>query len=111
CCSVTFSECSNLLAVFLFFCFDFIGFLLCKFVLLLPLFQHFHNDGCWEGAITKELENGNFHVYFKKSKEQLEFREDKLRLHREWLNGSWVPPLKEAEQVQEVNSIVSLGFF
>ncbi|MBA0646878.1 hypothetical protein Gotri_013463, partial [Gossypium trilobum] len=61
----------------------------------------FHNDGWWEGAITKELENGNFHVYFKRSKEQLEFREDKLRLHREWLNGSWVPPLEEAEQVQE----------
>ncbi|MBA0702079.1 hypothetical protein Goari_022749 [Gossypium aridum] len=71
----------------------------------------FHNDGWWEGEITKELENGNFHVYFKRSKEQLEFREDKLRLHREWLNGSWVPPLEEAEQVQEVNSIVSLDFF
>ncbi|MBA0827135.1 hypothetical protein Goarm_011933 [Gossypium armourianum] len=71
----------------------------------------FHNDGWWEGEITKELENGNFHVYFKRSKEQLEFREDKLRLHRERLNGSWLPPLEEAEQVQEVNSIVSLGFF
>lgn len=71
----------------------------------------FHNDGWWEGAITKELENGNFHVYFKTSKEQLEFREDESRLHREWLNGSWVPPLEEAEQAQEVNSIVSLGFF
>ncbi|MBA0853904.1 hypothetical protein Goshw_023717, partial [Gossypium schwendimanii] len=41
----------------------------------------FHNDGWWDGEITKELENGNFHVYFKRSKEQLEFREDKLRLH------------------------------
>ncbi|KAH1105956.1 hypothetical protein J1N35_009724 [Gossypium stocksii] len=64
----------------------------------------FHNDGWWEGAIAKELENGNFHVYFKRSKEQLEFREDKLRLHREWLNGSWLPPLEEAEQGQEWSS-------
>ncbi|XP_022719547.1 DUF724 domain-containing protein 3-like isoform X2 [Durio zibethinus] len=61
----------------------------------------FHNDGWWEGVITKELENGNFHVYFKRSKEQLEFGEDQLRLHREWVNGSWTPPLEEDEQVEE----------
>ncbi|KAE8720929.1 Peroxidase 31, putative isoform 1 [Hibiscus syriacus] len=36
----------------------------------------FHNDGWWEGVITKELGNGRFHVYFKRSKEQLEFGED-----------------------------------
>ncbi|XVE89539.1 hypothetical protein DITRI_Ditri20bG0004200 [Diplodiscus trichospermus] len=61
----------------------------------------FYNDGWWEGVITKELENGNFHVYFKRSKEQLEFGEDQLRLHREWVNGSWTPPLEDDEQVEE----------
>ncbi|XWS58077.1 hypothetical protein CRYUN_Cryun08bG0004100 [Craigia yunnanensis] len=61
----------------------------------------FYNDGCWEGVITKELENGKFHVYFKRSKEQLEFGEYQLRLHREWINGSWTPPLEEDEQVDE----------
>ncbi|XWS57412.1 hypothetical protein CRYUN_Cryun09bG0172000 [Craigia yunnanensis] len=61
----------------------------------------FYNDGWWEGVITKELENGKFHVYFKRSKEQLEFGEDQLRLHREWVNGSWTPPLEEDEQVEE----------
>ena len=68
----------------------------------------FYNDGWWEGVITNELENGKFHVYFKRSKEQLEFGEDQLRLHREWANGSWTPPLEEDEQVEEVNSI---GYF
>lgn len=58
--------------------------------------------------ITKELENGKFHVYFKRSKEQLEFGEDQLRLHREWINGSWKPPLEEDEQVEEVSSF---GYF
>ncbi|XVF05927.1 hypothetical protein REPUB_Repub06bG0004000 [Reevesia pubescens] len=61
----------------------------------------FHNDGWWEGVITKELDNGKFHVYFKRSKEQLEFGEDQLRLHREWLNDSWTPPLEEDQQVDE----------
>ncbi|KAK6288503.1 hypothetical protein POUND7_000044 [Theobroma cacao] len=61
----------------------------------------YHHDGWWEGMITKELENGKFHVYFKRSKEQLEFGEDQLRLHREWINGSWKPPLEEDEQVEE----------
>ncbi|OMO86251.1 hypothetical protein CCACVL1_09691 [Corchorus capsularis] len=58
----------------------------------------YHDDGWWEGVITKELENGKFDVYFKGSKEQLEFGEDQLRLHREWANGSWDPPLEEEEQ-------------
>ncbi|OMP09416.1 hypothetical protein COLO4_05529 [Corchorus olitorius] len=58
----------------------------------------YHDDGWWEGVITKELENGKFDVYFKGSKEQLEFGEDQLRLHREWANGSWDPPLEEDDQ-------------
>lgn len=62
----------------------------------------YYNDGWWEGVITKELENGKFHVYFKRSKEQLEFGEEQLRLHREWINGSWTPPLEGDELVKEV---------
>ncbi|KAL4340981.1 hypothetical protein GQ457_08G004850 [Hibiscus cannabinus] len=61
----------------------------------------FHNDGWWEGVITKELENGRFHVYFKRSKEQLEFGEEQLRLHREWIKGSWTPPLEEDDRVKK----------
>ncbi|KAE8710527.1 Peroxidase 31, putative isoform 1 [Hibiscus syriacus] len=69
----------------------------------------FHNDGWWEGVITKELENGRFHVYFKRSKEQLEFGEDHLRLHREWIEGTWTPPLQEDKQVKESNEAVTEG--
>ncbi|XVF41747.1 hypothetical protein PTKIN_Ptkin01aG0305000 [Pterospermum kingtungense] len=61
----------------------------------------FNDDGWWEGVITKELENGKFHVYFKSSKEQLEFGENQLRLHREWVNGSWKPPLEEKTQTEK----------
>ncbi|TYG87373.1 hypothetical protein ES288_A13G209300v1 [Gossypium darwinii] len=67
----------------------------------------YYNDGWWEGVITKELENGNFHVYFKRSKEQLEFGEEQLRLHREWINGSWTPPLAGDEQVKESDRAVT----
>ncbi|OMO78837.1 hypothetical protein CCACVL1_14067 [Corchorus capsularis] len=58
----------------------------------------YNDDGWWEGTITKELDNGNFHVYFMGSKEQMEFSEDQLRLHREWVNGSWIPPLEEGDE-------------
>ncbi|XVF31490.1 hypothetical protein REPUB_Repub16aG0150300 [Reevesia pubescens] len=70
----------------------------------------FYNDGWWEGLITDELENGKFLFYCKTSKEQLEFGEDQLRLHREWLNGSWMPPLEENEQAEEVNSFAYFFF-
>ncbi|KAL2325608.1 hypothetical protein Fmac_024666 [Flemingia macrophylla] len=53
----------------------------------------YHNDGWWEGHITEELENERFAVYFRASKEQLVFPKDKLRLHHEWFNHEWVPPL------------------
>ncbi|XP_038999207.1 protein AGENET DOMAIN (AGD)-CONTAINING P1-like isoform X2 [Hibiscus syriacus] len=69
----------------------------------------FHNDGWWEGVITKELENGRFHVYFKRSKEQLEFGEDQLRLHREWIKGAWTPPLEEDKHVKESDEVVTEG--
>ncbi|KAE8678650.1 Peroxidase 31, putative isoform 1 [Hibiscus syriacus] len=60
-------------------------------------------------VITKELENGRFHVYFKRSKEQLEFGEDQLRLHRGWIKGSWTPPLEEDEQVKLANKSTEAG--
>ncbi|KAL1341383.1 hypothetical protein HN51_027855 [Arachis hypogaea] len=63
----------------------------------------FHNDGWWEGSITQELENGMFAVYFRGSKEQIEFTADQLRKHREWMNEKWVPPF--AQQEQEENMV------
>ncbi|KAL3515918.1 hypothetical protein ACH5RR_022820 [Cinchona calisaya] len=62
------------------------------------------NEGWWEGVITQVTENGNkFGVYFRNSREQLDFRPSELRLHREWVHGSWVPPLEvKSEEVKEV---------
>lgn len=68
----------------------------------------YHNDGWWEGSITEELPNGRFAVYFRASKEQIEFGKEDLRLHREWNNGKWEPPLEE--QVKQVSACVPIFF-
>lgn len=57
----------------------------------------YYNDGWWEGVITEELGNERFSVFFRGSREQLEFGKEDLRLHREWVNGCWKPPLEEEE--------------
>ncbi|XP_050223492.1 protein MAIN-LIKE 1-like [Mercurialis annua] len=54
----------------------------------------YHSDGWWEGSITEEREDGRFAVYFKGSKEQIVFGSEVLRLHREWVDGEWKPPLE-----------------
>ncbi|KAK6911673.1 Agenet-like domain [Dillenia turbinata] len=53
----------------------------------------YFNDGWWEGVVTEVLEKKRYSVYFRCSREQMDFHESDLRLHREWVRGSWVPPL------------------
>lgn len=55
----------------------------------------YHNDGWWEGVITQVLQNGEYSVYFRPNREQSDFKASDLRLHREWVHGKWVPPLRE----------------
>ncbi|KAL6968669.1 E2 ubiquitin-conjugating enzyme [Sarracenia purpurea var. burkii] len=55
----------------------------------------FHNDGWWEGIVTAVLDDSRFSVFFRSSREQIDFRDSDLRLHREWVYGNWVPPLEE----------------
>ncbi|KAJ6737769.1 AGENET DOMAIN-CONTAINING PROTEIN [Salix viminalis] len=64
----------------------------------------FHNDGWWEGVITEVNDDGKFAVFFRSTKEQIEFSEENLRLHREWINGAWKPTLEgeEEEKKEEV---------
>ncbi|EOA40166.1 hypothetical protein CARUB_v10008882mg [Capsella rubella] len=57
----------------------------------------FYNDGWWEGDVTEVLGDGKFSVFFRSSKEQIQFKKDQLRFHREWVDGAWKPPLEEAE--------------
>ncbi|RYQ89824.1 hypothetical protein Ahy_B09g096273 isoform C [Arachis hypogaea] len=70
----------------------------------------FHNDGWWEGSITQELENGMFAVYFRGSKEQIEFTADQLRKHREWMNEKWVPPFAQQEQEESDETAEEFNF-
>ncbi|GAA0152661.1 hypothetical protein LIER_37535 [Lithospermum erythrorhizon] len=55
----------------------------------------FHNDGWWEGVVTDAYQVGRYSVFFRCSREQIEFAEEDLRLHREWVYGNWVPPLQQ----------------
>lgn len=58
----------------------------------------YYNDGWWEGEVMKVLGDGKFSVYFRTSREQIEFHRDQLRYQREWVNGAWKPPLEETEE-------------
>ncbi|XP_019080636.1 protein AGENET DOMAIN (AGD)-CONTAINING P1 isoform X1 [Vitis vinifera] len=69
----------------------------------------YYNDGWWEGVITEAHENSRFAVFFRTSREQLEFSENDLRLHREWINGNWVPPLEEEKVKTEEKSAVDVS--
>ncbi|OMO68174.1 hypothetical protein CCACVL1_20039 [Corchorus capsularis] len=53
------------------------------------------DDAWWEGTITNELDNGNFHVYVMDFEDHLDFTGDHLRVHKEWVDGSWIPSLEE----------------
>ncbi|KAK1318485.1 hypothetical protein QJS10_CPB04g01035 [Acorus calamus] len=49
-----------------------------------------YNDGWWVGVVSKVLENLRYVVYFRHSKEELEFDHSELRAHQEWIDGKWV---------------------
>ncbi|XP_057962616.1 protein AGENET DOMAIN (AGD)-CONTAINING P1 [Malania oleifera] len=66
----------------------------------------FHNDGWWEGVVTEVLDGGRCSVFFRGSREQMDFAAADLRLHREWVAGKWVPPLEE-EKVLNTTEVKS----
>ncbi|KAI3417316.1 uncharacterized protein J3R85_014590 [Psidium guajava] len=49
-----------------------------------------YNDGWWVGVISKVLSKSCYVVYFRDTKEELEFRHSNLRLHQEWIGGRWM---------------------
>lgn len=62
----------------------------------------FHNDGWWEGVVTAVHDGvDRYSVFFRSSREQIDFSQSELRLHREWVYGKWVPPLEEEEEDDE----------
>ncbi|WOG82984.1 hypothetical protein DCAR_0102157 [Daucus carota subsp. sativus] len=59
----------------------------------------YHLDGWWEGVITRisgqdSAGGARYSVYFRGTREELDFGADELRLHREWVRGEWVPPFE-----------------
>ena len=71
----------------------------------------FHNDGWWEGVVTKVLESSSegsrrYAVFFRCSREQIEFDPSDLRVHREWVLGDvWVTPLDLALSIRYALSL------
>ncbi|XP_048136765.1 protein AGENET DOMAIN (AGD)-CONTAINING P1-like isoform X2 [Rhodamnia argentea] len=49
-----------------------------------------YNDGWWVGVVSKVLSKSWYVVYFRDTKEELEFRHSNLRLHQEWIGGRWM---------------------
>ncbi|EXB53015.1 hypothetical protein L484_018899 [Morus notabilis] len=49
-----------------------------------------YNDGWWVGVVSKVLGDSRYIVYFKDTKEEMEFHHFQMRLHHEWIDGKWV---------------------
>lgn len=65
----------------------------------------FLNDGWWEGIVDKVLDDSRYSVFFSVTNEYMEFNQSELRIHREWVSGSWILPSE-----QEVWSFLFLPF-
>ncbi|KAF8042509.1 hypothetical protein BT93_A0980 [Corymbia citriodora subsp. variegata] len=49
-----------------------------------------YNDSWWVGVISKVLSKSRYTVYFRDTKEELEFQHSNLRIHQEWIGGRWM---------------------
>ncbi|XP_043723591.1 protein AGENET DOMAIN (AGD)-CONTAINING P1-like isoform X2 [Telopea speciosissima] len=49
-----------------------------------------YSDSWWVGAISKVLDNSKYLVYFRNTKEELEFEHSNLRHHQDWIDGQWI---------------------
>lgn len=56
----------------------------------------FYKDGWWTGVVTRVVEGGErFVVTFQNPPDELEFGLAELRVHWDWVSGSWVRPQKQ----------------
>ncbi|KAM7492170.1 hypothetical protein LguiA_035091 [Lonicera macranthoides] len=49
----------------------------------------FDNDGWWVGKITGKIE-GMYYVYFETTKDEVKYPLSRLRVHQDWVDGTWV---------------------
>ncbi|XP_075112275.1 DUF724 domain-containing protein 7-like [Nicotiana tabacum] len=64
----------------------------------------FHLAGWWKGVVASVVgddggKGSRFRVAFKDPDEELEFSQNDLRLHVDWVGGKWVPPVPTHEQI------------
>lgn len=62
-----------------------------------------YSDGWWEGVVTERVAEDRYAVFFRGTKEQIEFGSGDLRMHREWVGGKWVPPVEEDGEGDDQN--------
>ncbi|KAL3382092.1 hypothetical protein AABB24_001922 [Solanum stoloniferum] len=68
----------------------------------------YYNDGWWEGVVMEVSSDGKYSVFFRGTRDQLEFEESRIRIHREWANGEWTPPFgDEGEEKKREEKLVS----
>ncbi|KAK2990187.1 hypothetical protein RJ640_014639 [Escallonia rubra] len=62
----------------------------------------FLSNGWRKGKVVDILENSKYLVSFDGENENEEVEQYSLRLHRDWVDGSWVPPLQSQESSSQV---------
>lgn len=59
----------------------------------------YRNGRWWEGVINKVLEGSSKYSVLLQIKREIEFEPSRLRPHREWVLGKWVPLLQEKVRI------------
>ncbi|KAF6163542.1 hypothetical protein GIB67_002547 [Kingdonia uniflora] len=60
----------------------------------------FHADGWWKGVVSKVFEKSRrYGVHFVEEDKELEYRHSELRVHQDWVDGKWVVPYQDDDQV------------
>ncbi|KAL6970205.1 hypothetical protein U1Q18_029908 [Sarracenia purpurea var. burkii] len=62
----------------------------------------FHENAWRRGTIAAVLENSRYSVSFDGAVKEFEFEHWNLRLHRDWDDGSWVPPFHQQIKPREM---------
>lgn len=71
----------------------------------------FHCDGWWEGIVTEVVDDSTYSLFFRSSREQIQFPQSQLRLHREWFHGQWVPSFPDPPPSLPSPQVCSLYVF
>ncbi|KAG2305478.1 hypothetical protein Bca4012_061766 [Brassica carinata] len=65
----------------------------------------FYNDGWWVGDVIESMKDGSVGIFFRQTNEKMRFGRQGLRLHKDWVNGTWELPLKRGEEMKRAKSV------